>query len=46
MTHELRTPLAMVLTPLELMMQGEMGQFSEAAAQLASTACTGAPSSS
>src|SRR5512137_792350 len=30
MTHELRTPLAMVLTPLELMMQGEMGAFSEA----------------
>jgi signal transduction histidine kinase len=29
MTHELRTPLAMVLTPLELMMQGEMGAFSE-----------------
>jgi signal transduction histidine kinase len=29
-THELRTPLAMVLTPLELMMQGEMGAFSEA----------------
>jgi signal transduction histidine kinase len=29
MTHELRTPLAMVLTPLELMMQGEMGDFSE-----------------
>jgi signal transduction histidine kinase len=30
MTHELRTPLAMVLTPLELLMQGEMGQFTEA----------------
>jgi signal transduction histidine kinase len=30
MTHELRTPLAMVLTPLELMMQGEMGAFTEA----------------
>ena len=30
MTHELRTPLAMVLTPLELMMEGEMGAFSEA----------------
>ncbi len=30
MTHELRTPLAMVLTPLELMMQGEMGEFTEA----------------
>jgi signal transduction histidine kinase len=29
MTHELRTPLAMVLTPLELMMQGEMGAFTE-----------------
>ena len=29
MTHELRTPLAMVLTPLELMMQGEMGAFSD-----------------
>jgi signal transduction histidine kinase len=27
MTHELRTPLAMVLTPLELMLQGEMGEF-------------------
>lgn len=31
MTHELRTPLAMVLTPLELLLQGEMGQFGEAA---------------
>ena len=30
MTHELRTPLAMVLTPLELLMQGEMGEFTEA----------------
>jgi signal transduction histidine kinase len=30
MTHELRTPLAMVLTPLELVLQGEMGTFSEA----------------
>ncbi|BDG05460.1 ATP-binding protein [Anaeromyxobacter oryzae] len=30
MTHELRTPLAMVLTPLELLLQGEMGTFSEA----------------
>jgi signal transduction histidine kinase len=29
MTHELRTPLAMVITPLELMMEGEMGAFSE-----------------
>ena len=29
MTHELRTPLAMVLTPLELMMEGEMGAFTE-----------------
>jgi signal transduction histidine kinase len=27
MTHELRTPLAMVLTPLELMLEGEMGEF-------------------
>jgi signal transduction histidine kinase len=32
MTHELRTPLAMILTPLELVLQGEMGGFSEAAA--------------
>lgn len=31
MTHELRTPLAMILTPLELLLQGEMGQFSESA---------------
>ncbi len=30
MTHELRTPLAMVLTPLELMLQGEVGEFTEA----------------
>ncbi len=30
MTHELRTPLAMVLTPLELMLQGEIGEFTEA----------------
>jgi signal transduction histidine kinase len=30
MTHELRTPLAMVLTPLELMLEGEMGEFTEA----------------
>ncbi len=30
MTHELRTPLAMVLTPLELLMQGEMGEFTDA----------------
>jgi len=29
MTHELRTPLAMVLTTLELLMQGEMGEFTE-----------------
>jgi signal transduction histidine kinase len=29
MTHELRTPLAMILTPLELMLQGE-GDFTEA----------------
>jgi signal transduction histidine kinase len=32
MTHELRTPLAMILTPLELLLQGEMGQFSDTAA--------------
>jgi signal transduction histidine kinase len=31
MTHELRTPLAMILTPLELLLQGEMGGFSDAA---------------
>jgi signal transduction histidine kinase len=30
MTHELRTPLAVILTPLELLLQGEMGQFTEA----------------
>ncbi|BDG08813.1 ATP-binding protein [Anaeromyxobacter paludicola] len=30
MTHELRTPLAMVLAPLELMLQGEVGEFTEA----------------
>ncbi len=30
MTHELRTPLAMVLTPLELLLEGEMGAFTEA----------------
>jgi len=30
MTHELRTPLAMILTPLELLMQGEMGSFTDA----------------
>jgi signal transduction histidine kinase len=30
MTHELRTPLAMIVTPLELLMQGEMGDFTEA----------------
>ncbi len=30
MTHELRTPLAMILTPLELLMQGEMGSFTPA----------------
>ena len=29
MTHELRTPLAMVLTPLELLLQGEMGRINE-----------------
>jgi signal transduction histidine kinase len=28
-THELRTPLAMILTPLELVLQGEMGEFTE-----------------
>jgi signal transduction histidine kinase len=30
MTHELRTPLALILTPLELLMQGEMGKFTPA----------------
>jgi signal transduction histidine kinase len=30
MTHELRTPLAMVLTPLELMLEGDVGEFTEA----------------
>jgi signal transduction histidine kinase len=30
MTHELRTPLAMVLTPLELVLDGEMGEVTEA----------------
>ena len=30
MTHELRTPLAMVLTPLELLLQGEMGPLTDA----------------
>jgi signal transduction histidine kinase len=30
MTHELRTPLALVVTPLELLLHGEMGEFSEA----------------
>jgi signal transduction histidine kinase len=29
MTHELRTPLAMILTPLELLMQGELGTVPE-----------------
>jgi signal transduction histidine kinase len=29
-THELRTPLAMILTPLELLLQGEMGQLTAA----------------
>jgi signal transduction histidine kinase len=32
MTHELRTPLAMILTPLELLLQGELGRFGDAAA--------------
>ncbi len=32
MTHELRTPLAMILTPLELLLHGEMGRFGETAA--------------
>lgn len=30
MTHELRTPLAMILTPLELLLEGEMGPVGEA----------------
>ena len=30
MTHELRTPLAMVLAPLELVLDGELGQINEA----------------
>ena len=29
MAHELRTPLALILTPLELILQGEMGTFGE-----------------
>ena len=29
MTHELRTPLAMILTPLELLLEGQMGRFTE-----------------
>jgi signal transduction histidine kinase len=29
MTHELRTPLAMILTPLELVIQGELGRVPE-----------------
>jgi signal transduction histidine kinase len=29
MTHELRTPLAMVLTPLELILQGEHGELTD-----------------
>ena len=29
MTHELRTPLAMILTPLELLLEGEMGRFTD-----------------
>ncbi len=28
-THELKTPLAMILSPLELMTSGDMGRFSE-----------------
>lgn len=28
-THELKTPLAMILSPLELMSSGDMGRFSE-----------------
>ena len=28
-THELKTPLAMLLSPLELMIHGDMGRFSE-----------------
>jgi signal transduction histidine kinase len=30
MTHELRTPLALVLTPLQLVLDGEMGVFTDA----------------
>ena len=30
MTHELRTPLALVLTPLELILHGDLGEFTEA----------------
>lgn len=30
MTHELRTPLAMILTPLELLLQGELDQLGDA----------------
>ncbi len=44
MTHELRTPLAMVVTPLELMMQGEMGRSAIPSAAR-SPPCTGARSS-
>jgi signal transduction histidine kinase len=29
-THELKTPLTMILTPLELMLQGELGRLSDA----------------
>ena len=29
-THELRTPLAMILSPLELMLSGDSGKFTEA----------------
>jgi signal transduction histidine kinase len=29
MTHELRTPLAMIVTPLELLLDGDMGPLSE-----------------
>ncbi len=44
MTHELRTPLAMVVTPLELMMEGEM-EPSPTPSAARSRPCTGARSS-